>query len=99
MPPKQNLNEASQKQLRKVDQIGKTLAARIAEHMPFENWADVEHLQGIGPVRVASLKKVFEIEHNAEHSHVSSSPQVDKTSRDETEDTTQRREYSWCVVS
>ena len=111
--PKSNLNNASHNQLMKVAGIGKILAKRLKEHMPFDNWADVEHIPDVGLVRVARLKKFFEIEHDAEHSDgcendsggLCSNTKVTarvNTGRDDTYDTVdivEIREYSWCVVS
>ena len=59
--PKSNLNNASHNQLMKVAGIGKILAKRLKEHMPFDNWADVEHIPDVGPVRVARLKSFLKL--------------------------------------
>ena len=59
---KPDLNTASQKQLRQVDHIGKTLAKRIQSNAPFSDWADVrEKVIGIGEVRLDNLRKSFQI--------------------------------------
>ena len=62
MATKADLNNASQAQLMKTDEIGKTLAKRIKEHAPFANWEEVGRIRGIGPNRLKNLQARFEIQ-------------------------------------
>ena len=59
---KPSLNDATMAQLKRVPQIGQTLAKRIVQHSPFHEWAEVERLFSIGPVRMNNLKLVFVLE-------------------------------------
>ena len=59
---KPNLNTASQKELMKTEQIGKTLAERIQSNAPFSNWEEVGKVKGIGPTRLKYLHRRFQID-------------------------------------
>ena len=104
MPRKSNLNNASYDQLLKIHNIGKTLAKRLTEHMPFKSWQDVEKVEGMGPARVSQLKMVFGIWHDCSGCEtdddgvgVSSNCKEQEVSNAELGETS---EHSWrCVVS
>ena len=102
MPRKSNLNNASHDQLTRVRHIGKTLAKRLNEQMPFESWQDVEKVEGMGPARVSQLKMVFGIWHDGSGCETDDdggdvSSNCKEGSNAELGET---REHSWrCVVS
>ena len=62
---KPNLNDATVSQLKKVHQIGKTLAKRIYERRrekPFSTWSELDELYQIGSIRMRNQDLFFVLE-------------------------------------
>ena len=62
-----DLNKANQKELMRVNGIGKVLAKRIIQSQPFVSWAQVEKVVQIGDKRLAALQRSFVLEVEVEH--------------------------------
>ena len=62
--PRTNINDATYDELRKTRQIGEVLARRIIEarhQRQFCTWEDVQHIKGIGRLRVRYLQEKFSL--------------------------------------
>ena len=57
-----DINLASQKDFENIENIGKTLAERIAASRPLTSWKQVEEIRNIGPKRIGKLREKFTIE-------------------------------------
>lgn len=56
-----DLNRATATDLVLIDGVGPALAARIVANRPYQSVAELERVSGIGPVRMAGLRRFFEV--------------------------------------